>query len=140
MKKNIIITIVVVIVVGGLCFWGGMYYGQSKASATQSASSTQIRQRTGNNFARGGGFTSGSIIAKDNTSITLQLASGGSEIVLYSGSTQVGQFVQGTPSDLKVGQTVTVMGTTNSDGSLTAGNIQVRPIPATGTADRTNPQ
>ena len=140
MKKNIIVTIIVVIIVGGLGFWGGMYYGQSKASSTQSAGFGQMRQRTGNNFARGGGFSSGSIIAKDATSVTLQLASGGSEIVLYSGSTQVGQFVQGAPSDLKIGQTVTVMGTTNSDGSMTANNIQVRPLPASGTADRIMPQ
>ena len=140
MKKNIIVTIVVAVVVGGLCFWGGMYYGQNKSAATQSAAYGQFRQRTGNNFARGGGFTSGSIIAKDNTSITLKLSSGGSEIVLYSGSTQVGKFVQGIPDDLQVGQTITAMGTTNSDGSLTANNIQIRPVPASGTADRPMPQ
>jgi hypothetical protein len=139
MKKNIVITIIVVIVVGGLAFWGGMYYGQTTAKTAQSAAAGQFRQRTGNNFARGGGFSSGSIIAKDATSITLQLASGGSEIVLYSGSTQIGQFVQATPGDLQIGQTVTVMGQTNSDGSLTANNIQIRPLSATGTADRTNP-
>src|SRR4029077_14482427 len=85
----------------------------------------------------GGGFVAGTLVSKDATSVTIQLGgpnasstnagATGSKIVLYNGSTQIGKFDTGTSDDLKVGDMVTVQGSTNSDGSITAQMIQIRP-------------
>ncbi len=88
--------------------------------------------------ASGAGAVFGTIIAKDANSITVQLGGGpnasstnagasGSKIVLLNANTEVGKTVAGSSGDLVVGQTVVVNGTPNSDGSITAAMVQIRP-------------
>lgn len=72
-----------------------------------------------------GGFTVGSIIAQDSDSITVQLADGSTKIVFYSGSTAIAVSKDGTAADLTDGQEVSVTGTSNSDGTITATRLQV---------------
>lgn len=99
----------------------------------------------------GGDFTLGEIIAKDEQRITVKLSNprlpdgqarqpggqapetasaAGSKIIFYSAATEIGKFTSGAPSDLEVGKTVTVSGTANTDGSITAQSIQIRPAGA----------
>ncbi len=139
MKKTLLIIFVVAIIVGGGAFYGGMKYGESKTS--QGLSQAQRQQRlqqmgtgTAGSFGNragnqsGAGFISGDIIAKDNNSITVKLPDGGSKIIFFSDSTEISKFVNGASNDLEVGKTISVNGTTNQDGSLTAKSIQLRPI------------
>lgn len=138
----------VAVVVGGGAFYGGMKYAQSQSQrgrlsqadfqSLQNLSPEQRQQRlqelgiSGGGFRGGqrnggGGFTTGEILSKDDKSITIKMRDGGSKIVFYSDSTEVGKFVNGSAGDLEVGKSVSVNGTANSDGSITAQSIQLRP-------------
>jgi len=125
--KNISVVIIVIVLVGVGSFFSGMKYAQSN-SPGQGGLAPQERQarflQRGTRNA--GGFTAGQIIAKDDKSITIKLRDGGSKIIFYSDTTEVGKFTSGTVNDLEVGKTITVNGKTNSDGSVTADSIQIR--------------
>ena len=131
MKKSATITILVIlaIIIAGGSFYGGMLYSKSQSSAASATLRAGFAGMRGNRTgAAGSGFTSGTIIAKDSTSITLQLpGTAGSKIIFYSDTTQIAKTTSGTANDLTTGTTVNVTGTTNSDGSVTAQNIQIRP-------------
>lgn len=132
MKKILPLIIIVILVVGAGSFYGGMKYAQSKKSTNGGSSNFRTGlgggfNRTGNRQA-GTGFATGEIIAKDDKSITIKLRDGGSKIIFYSDSTEIGKFVNGASNDLEVGKTVMVNGKTNQDGSITAQSLQIRPI------------
>ncbi|MBI4991677.1 MAG: hypothetical protein HZB99_00465 [Candidatus Harrisonbacteria bacterium] len=146
MNKLILIIIAVAVVVGGGAFYGGMKYVESKSLRGQfsrvdfqNLSSEERQQRfqeiggsggsRGGRLGQSGGFASGEIISKDDKSITVKLRDGGSKIVFYSDVTEVGKFINGVLSDLKIGENVSINGTVNSDGSITAQSVQIRPLP-----------
>ena len=144
MNKNHYIAIVaIVVVVGGGAFYGGMQYGTSKAKATQVAArgnfgggvnGGQRGQGAGQNAGvqrmggAGGGFINGSILSKDDKSITVKSQDGSSKIIFFSDSTTIGKATAGSVSDLATGQQVMVNGKANSDGTIAAQNIQIRPM------------
>lgn len=139
MKKNLLIIIVLIVVVGFGSFFGGMKYAASKQSgAGPSAAQRQRLGQNGGTFGnrQNGGFVNGQIISKDDKSITVQLNSQrggsnsqtGSKVVFFSDKLEVGKFVSGTLDDLTVGANVMVNGTANSDGSIIANSIQIRPV------------
>ncbi len=132
MNKLILVAVTVAVVIGGGAFYGGMKYSQGKAISDRQQRFGQTGANIGSGFrggqgGTGGGFVSGDIISKDNQSITIKMRDGSSKIVFYSGTTEVSKFVAGTSTDMAVGKTVTVTGTTNSDGSITATTVQLRP-------------
>jgi len=124
-KILIIIAIIILLIIAGGSFYGGMLYGQNQRrnAAFQANGGVSIR----GNRQQGGGFTAGEIISKDDKSITIKLPSGGSKIVFYAANTEIGKFTNGTTADLTVGQTVSVTGSANQDGSVTAQSVQIRP-------------
>jgi hypothetical protein len=124
-KKIYIISAVVAFVLIGGAFYGGMVFGQNKKTSFGQMGQNQNISIRGNKQA---GVNSGEIIAKDDKSVTIKLVNGGSKIILFSSTTEVGKFVTGTTSDLEVGKTIMVQGQTNQDGSVTAQSIQLRPI------------
>ena len=147
-KQKIIAVVVGVIVVGGGLFYGGMKYGQANASATVAGAGAYARFQGGAGTTRvgrgalgaGGGITVGQVIAKDNTSVTIQLstdAGGGSKIIFLSASTPVMKSVNGSTNDIVVGNNVMISGTANSDGSITATNVQIRPAQKASTTTTT---
>lgn len=78
----------------------------------------------GNGNARGG-FTAGSIVSNDGSTITIKMNDGSTKFVLYSGSTTIRKSAEGTSADLVAGENVVVTGSANSDGSITATQIQL---------------
>ena len=144
--KNISLTVAIVIalVTAGAGFFAGTKFGGNTAQAANTAGGrTGGTGRFGglNGANRnGGGFTTGDVLSKDAQSITIKMRDGGSKIVFYTTSTQTMKTVDGTSNDIAVGNTVMVSGDTNSDGSLTAKMIQIRPNqpPSTGATTSTN--
>lgn len=126
-KKNKIYigAAVLAVVLMGVSFFAGMKYSQAeKVFNAPGQPGVSIR----GNKQGGGGFNSGEIIAKDDKSVTIKLIDGGSKIIFFSSSTEVGKFVTGATADLEIGKTIMVQGQTNQDGSVTAQSIQVRPV------------
>jgi len=131
MKKYLPI-IIAVIIAGGAGFFVGTQLGGGKTANPQPSfgqgnfrgQGTGVAGRgTGSN----GGFAAGSIISADSNSITVKLRDGSSKIIFVSSSTEIMKSVQGSISDLAVGDQVTVTGTSNSDGSVTSQSVQIRP-------------
>jgi len=141
MNKIIIIAVVVAVITGVGSFYGGMKYAQGQRGggnfqnlANLSPEERQQRfQGMGANASglrggrAGGGLTSGEVISKDEKSVTVKLRDGGSKIIFFFDSTEVGKFTSGTVTDLEIGKMITINGKTNSDGSVTADSIQIRP-------------
>lgn len=120
-------------IIGGMAFYGGMEYGGSRGTTGSSQTSLPAggqnfqlsgSQRLGNRLA--GGFAAGEIISRDDKSITIKTRDGGSKIIFYSGTTEIGKFINGSPNDFEIGKNISVSGATNSDGSITAQSIQLR--------------
>ncbi len=141
--SNIIIPVTLAAVVaGGGGFFGGMKYDASQTSsktgqfqnfANMTAEQRQAFQQRGgsgntNGTRRlGGGMIGGEILSKDDKSIIVKDATGGSKIIFLSPSTTISKMTDGTTNDLTVGKNITVNGTANSDGSIAAQSIQLRP-------------
>lgn len=151
MNKMLITVIAVAIIAGGGAFYGGMKYAGTKTSRDSlqgnfpnmqnlspeerqqrfqqmgTNGGTAIRGVNGSGMRNGGGFSGGEIISMDDKSLTVKLPDGGSKIIFFSESTEIVKSVTSTASDLEIGKNVMVTGTTNSDGSVTAQSIQLRP-------------
>ena len=136
-------THIVWAVVAAAALVGGFFYGKSMAvgagsrsgfaaGAFSSSTRAGFAGRIGTGAGGAGGLTIGTITAMDSQSLTLQLPNGNSEVVFYSSSTSVSEPTIVSPSSLSSGTMVMVAGTQNSDGSVTAQTIQVRPAGAGG--------
>jgi pectate lyase len=134
MNRKIIACTIGIVVIAGAAFYGGMTYGKSITPARGQAGYGQfvggpngVRSTGTRGGVSGGGFTVGEIISKDAESITIKMQDGSTRIVLVASGTQVMKSATGSSDDLSKGANVTVTGTTNSDGSITASNVQIRP-------------
>ena len=135
-KKIVSIVVGIVVLVG--VFYVGMSYGKSQTSATKIVAQNQTGQFGMNrgNRTNGGGLISGQILSKDASSITVQIMNTdptstttgtGSKIIFLDANTTISKMAVGSASDLTAGTQVSVTGTANSDGSVTAKSIQIRP-------------
>jgi len=128
MNKNII-------GIAGVAFIIGIGAGYLGANALHPAAPAQNARGnfTGGAFngtrgnAVNGGLLSGTVAKQDAGSITLNTRDGSSRIILITPATTVQKSVNGVLSDVTVGSTIFVTGSTNSDGSVSASSIQLRP-------------
>jgi hypothetical protein len=136
MKNNVLITILIAIIVAGASFFGGMKYQQSKGFSAANFDNGvnnrgQFTGRNGNMMGRNGFGNrpvSGEILSVDNGSITVKLQDGSSKLINVSNTTVYVKTSSATVSDLKAGDVISAFGITNSDGSLTAQNVQLNPM------------
>lgn len=152
MKQNqLVITIILVLAVGGLAFFGGMKYQASKqpsfgrlgqfngtgmmrnenGQTQQGQNGNGSQAQNGNRQGMGIRGVTGEIIANDDKSITVKLPDGSSKIVLVGTTTTINKASSSSKSDLTTGTKVAVFGQTNTDGSVTAQNIQINPVTPT---------
>ena len=140
MKSNVTLIAIITLIVGlAAGFFGGIQYQSSKQATTanqygsgqfgngQYGPGRMMRNGNGQVLNRNGGGV-GQIISMDANSITVKLANGSTRIVLLSDSTNIEQTTSASRTDLKVGDDVLVIGQANSDGSVTAKNIQINPL------------
>ena len=132
MKNNTILVILIVLAVGVGSFFAGMKFQESKRSNIRGQFGGGAGGRFGGQFQGAGnraGFrpVTGEIINADDKSITVRLQDGSSKIILLSDKTEINKADKATKTDLKAGEQVVVFGSENSDGSVTAQNIQLNP-------------
>jgi hypothetical protein len=136
--KTISIAVVALIIGGAIGYFAHPASAQTGAFARGGAGTfTGARGAAG---AATGGFLMGTVAAEDSTSITLNTRDGSSHVVLLTPSTTVSKYVAGAITDVSVGSTVMVSGTSNSDGSVSASMIQLRPAMTTPTSQTTPAQ
>lgn len=134
-NKNLVLTAIIVTVVGVAAFYGGMIYQKTQVRNTFGQFAREGRtgqtqtgmMRNGTNRGFGGAVV-GEIVNIDNDSLTIKLQDGSSKIVNLSTSTTYSKTEAGAKTDLKVSTRVAAIGATNSDGSITAQNIQINPM------------
>ena len=86
------------------------------------------RGRLGRNGANAGlRAVVGQILSVNANSMTVKLRDGSSKIVILSDSTRIEKTSPAAKTDLTNGAAVSVFGTANSDGSITAQNVQLNP-------------
>ncbi len=150
--NKIIYFVFALLIISAASFYGGLRYGRSQGGGLNVADLQKLppaerRQkiqdlglfgsgngsgftgRAGGRNGAGNDFTSGEIISRDDKSITVKSQDGGSKIIFLSGSTEITKSTTGTPADLAAGKNVTVNGSANPDGSITARSIQLRALP-----------
>ncbi len=139
-NKKIIFGVIGVVILAGV-FYGGMIYGKNQTST--GGINANMQNRVGqfgagnrNNRTTGGGFVSGEIISKDDKSITVKIMNNdpsatntntGSKIIFFDTSTTISKMAAGSLNDLVAGTQVSITGSANTDGSVTAKTIQIRP-------------
>jgi hypothetical protein len=127
--RNSLIVIVLLVVVAGGGFFAGMKYQQSK-TPSQGDFETMRGQRGDQNSRMnprlsGAQMVRGEIIDRDEESITVKLMDESSKIVLLTDNTQINKAVEGSKDDLEKGSQVMIFGQENSDGSVSASQIQL---------------
>ena len=125
-NQKIIAVVVAVIIIGGASFYAGTMYAKSNKFSNRNLPS--FANGVGTRGTRvNGSLVNGEILSKDDKSITVKLRDGGSKIIFLTATTPITKTVDGVISDLTIGQQIMATGTANSDGSISAQSIQIRP-------------
>ncbi len=134
MKKDKMIMIGSAALLIAIAFFGGLSYGKNSVGSKIPENGQFFARNLDGQAPNGGmmrnqagGFTGGEVVSVDAKGFTVKLRDGSSKIVFLSGATEILKFATGTVSDIGVGEQITVSGSANSDGSITAQSVQLRP-------------
>jgi hypothetical protein len=130
-KNNLILTIIVMFVVGGLAFWSGVQYQKKQrvnigSGQLANGAAAPVREMPGRNeTTQLGRAVNGEIISVEVEPITIKTQDDDTKIVVYSDSTRVSKTSEGSIADLQIGEQVTVVGAEDTSGVVTAQNISI---------------
>jgi hypothetical protein len=139
-NQNVFTMIILAVLFAGGGFFAGLKYQQSKMptlgqfagdrvfSGAVGARGQAGQTATGRRGGFGGGQTLGEVVSKDNSSLTVKMVDGSSKIVILNDKTVYNKAEAGSVNDIVVGTKVGVFGIANTDGSVTAQNIQINPM------------
>lgn len=123
MQKTLIVSIIVALVVGAVAFYGGIQYQkrtQAVSLGNLSNGRNMAQRRNGNTLGPGARIARGEIINAGDNNLTVKLPDGSSRLVVLSSNTSVSEEATADKSVLQTGKQVTIFGTPNNDGSITA--------------------
>lgn len=122
-ERKIVWYIIMAIIILVVVFYLGGKFATSSAPANQ----TQQFNRSGSQpLLKNGNGIFGSVIKKDNQSITIKTRDGSTKIVFISDSTKFLRTIAGSQMDVDKGKEVTITGTENPDGSFNATSVEIR--------------
>ncbi len=126
--KNITLAASAVVLMAA-SFYGGMLYQErfQRPGDMMRMPNANNQRFMGQRGGQANGFIMGEILKKDATSVTIKMQDGSTKIVLMGESTEVTKSVSGSGGDLTTGLNISVAGSPNPDGSVTAQTIQIRP-------------
>jgi len=127
MKNNLFSFILVAVISLAVGFYAGSFYqkNQQQQRFSQFGARGFSGQNQASRFGGGSRPVSGQIIKKEADSITVKTQNGSTRIVFFTDKTNIGKTTKAEISDLKENETVFIVGQENSDGSITAQNIQI---------------
>lgn len=122
-----LIAVVLIVVALGGGFFAGIQYQKSQRAnlAGGTFQNGQMMRRFGT--TQNVRPVRGQVISMDNNSMTIKLQNGNSDIVILAPSTLFVKSATAAATDMKNGDTVMIIGTQNSDGSVTASDVQINP-------------
>ncbi len=132
-SKLLIAVALTALVVGAGGFFGGMQYQKTRRPAMGDFQAMRGQMRSGDlpqgvgtRLQQGQGRpVSGEIIDSDEKGFTIKLSDGSSRIIFIGDETQISESTPSAKDRLTEGVAVFVVGTENSDGSITATSIQI---------------
>lgn len=127
MKNSMLITAILVVAVGVGAFFGGVQYQKSQRGNAGSFSGQGQNRRFPGSQNGNARPVRGEIINVDDKSITVKMSDGSSKIVLLSDKTVINEATSASKQALTTGKQVVALGNDNSDGSITAQDIQLNP-------------
>jgi len=137
-SKHMIMMVVAMLVVAVVCGGVGYKIGGKVSQVKRfvqfgqmtggQGGQARLRQGSSGQARTGGRAINGEILSVDDKGVTVKSADGSSKIVLMSDKTVVNKAEVAKVTDLKTGDKVMVFGTENSDGSVSATNVQLNPI------------
>jgi ferric-dicitrate binding protein FerR (iron transport regulator) len=126
--RRLITPALAVVAALAIGLFGGILISHANAGSTTATG--QVQPGTfgggtggGGGGAAGGGFTAGTIESIDGSTITLKLADGSTVKVTSSSATTVTKAATATVSALKAGESITVVGTKDASGNVTATSV-----------------
>lgn len=138
MKQNtVLIAIIVALVSGGVAFAGGIKYQEDHRSLKRGYQFDKFIMHGGEGKEMGMFFkghrmgfrpVAGEIVSTNDTSITVKMEDGSTQVVKFTDDTDINKTEQGTKADLTPGEQVMVMGEENDDGSVSAEHIHLNPM------------